>query len=195
MWQPKPFPRRGSVDSDDVTDKYYDLQAHLKNDQVEEEGLRKLLLEKSGSGKLDDILAIRRELRSIRGQIEMQQGQLKRLEKDTALATINLKLIDRKQYVPPTAPNLGTSIACGSWPKNSVRQIHGFPTADVLGRTSRQSRPSTLKSRRSNPFQEEMRSDPSSFRASEARTGTINRSKTRMPMHDLIAESPEENLP
>ena len=70
--------RRSSTDSDDITDKYFDLKAHLKNNQVEEEGLRKLLLEKSAGGKLDDILAIRKELRGIRGDIEQQQGQIQR---------------------------------------------------------------------------------------------------------------------
>jgi len=102
--------RRSSTDSDDITDKYFDLKAHLKNNQVEEEGLRKLLLEKSAGGKLDDILAIRKELRGIRGDIEQQQGQIQRWEKETALATVTFNLHDRKDYVPPTSPDLRASI-------------------------------------------------------------------------------------
>jgi hypothetical protein len=102
--------RRATSDSDDITDKYYDLKAHLKNDQVEEEGLRKLLLEKSTGGKLEDILAVRRELRTVRGQIEQQQGQMQRWDKETALATITLNIHDRKDYVPPLSPGLQASI-------------------------------------------------------------------------------------
>jgi hypothetical protein len=102
--------RRATSDSDDITDRYYDLKAHLKNDQVEEEGLRKLLLEKSAGGKLEDILAVRRELRTVRGQIEQQQGQMQRWDKETALATITLNIHDRKDYVPPASPGLQASI-------------------------------------------------------------------------------------
>jgi hypothetical protein len=102
--------RRATSDSDDITDRFYDLKAHLKNDQVEEEGLRKLLLEKSAGGKLEDILAVRRELRTVRGQIEQQQGQVQRWDKETALATITLNIHDRKDYVPPASPGLQASI-------------------------------------------------------------------------------------
>jgi hypothetical protein len=49
--------------------------------------------------------------------------------------------------------HVGARSACGSWPKNSVRQIHGFPLAGDFGTTSKQLRPSILKSRRSNPSQ------------------------------------------
>ena|SRR2546427_5832246 len=62
--------RRSTIDSDDITDRYYDLKAHMKNNEVEEQGLQKLYLEKSSTGKLDDLLAVRRELRNIRGDIE-----------------------------------------------------------------------------------------------------------------------------
>jgi hypothetical protein len=75
--------RHSRTDSDDITDRYYDLKAHLKNNEVEEEGLQKLYLEKSSTGKLDDLLAVRRELRNIRGDIERQKGQLQRWDKET----------------------------------------------------------------------------------------------------------------
>jgi hypothetical protein len=40
------------TDSNEITDQFYDLQAHVKTNEVEEEGLRKLYLEKSAQGKL-----------------------------------------------------------------------------------------------------------------------------------------------
>ncbi len=99
-----------NTDSDDITDKFYDLQAHMKNNQTEEEGLRKLLIDKSAAGKLEDILTIRRELQSIRGTIDQQQGQLNRWSKEADLSTITLKIHDRKDYVPPPAPGLAARI-------------------------------------------------------------------------------------
>jgi hypothetical protein len=110
--------RHSRTDSDDITDRYYDLKAHLKNNEVEEEGLQKLYLEKSATGKLDDLLAVRRELRTIRGDIEQQKGQLQRWDKETEYATVTVNMHDRKEYVPTTAPSFGTSISrtfSGSW--------------------------------------------------------------------------------
>lgn len=115
---------RSKTDSDDITDKYHDLQAHLKNNQVEEEGLRKVLLEKSASGKLEDVLAVRREIRAIRGEIDMQQGQILRWDKETAFTTITLNISDRKGYVPPTAPSLRTSV--GRTFEDSVDALANF---------------------------------------------------------------------
>jgi hypothetical protein len=103
--------QRGRTDSEDITDKYYDLQAHLKNNEVEEEGLRKLYLEKSSTGKIDDLLAVRRELKGVRGEIEQQKGQLQRWDKETEYATVTVKIDERKGYVPTTTPTFGTSIS------------------------------------------------------------------------------------
>ena len=102
--------RLNKTDSDDITDRYYDLKDHIKNDQVEEEALQKLLIEKSANGKLEDVLAIRKELRDIRGKIEEQQGRLQRWDKETALSTVTLKITDRRDYVAPTTPHFGTNI-------------------------------------------------------------------------------------
>jgi hypothetical protein len=110
--------RRSTIDSDDITDRYYDLKAHMKNNEVEEQGLQKLYLEKSSSGKLDDLLAVRRELRNIRGDIEQQKGQLQRWDKETQYATVVVTMHDRKDYIPTTSPMFSTSISrtfWGSW--------------------------------------------------------------------------------
>jgi len=109
---------RSTTDSDDITDRYYDLKAHIKNNEVEEQGLQKLYVEKSATGKLDDLLAVRRELRNIRGDIEQQKGQLQRWDKETEYTTVRVDMHDRKDYVPVTTPTFGTSISrtfWGSW--------------------------------------------------------------------------------
>jgi len=122
--------RQDKTDSDDITDRYYDLKAHIKNDQVEEEALQKLLIEKSATGKLEDLLAIRRELRDIRGKIEEQQGRLQRWDKETALSTVTLKITDRKDYVAPTTPHFGTTI--GRTFEGSLGALTSFGQGIVL---------------------------------------------------------------
>jgi hypothetical protein len=101
--------RESNTDSDDVTDRYYDLKAHIQNDKAEEEALRKLMVEKSATGKLEDLLAVRRELRELRGKIDAQQGQMERWDKEAAMTAVVVQIQDRKGYVSPTS--FGTSIS------------------------------------------------------------------------------------
>jgi hypothetical protein len=103
--------RRTSVDSDDITEKYYDLKAHLKTNQVEEEGLQKLYLEKAPGSKLDELAVLRRELAAVRGTIESQQGQVQRWDKETQFSTVTVHLVTRSEYTPASAPTFGVSIA------------------------------------------------------------------------------------
>src|SRR5437764_296270 len=70
-------PTRQQSDAQDVTDEFTDLEARLKNKRVEEERLVEHL--KTSTGKLEDILAIERELARVRGEIEQTQGRLQKL--------------------------------------------------------------------------------------------------------------------
>ncbi len=99
--------RQSKTDSDDVTDRYYDLKAHIKNDLAGEEALQKL---QAKADKVEDIRILERDLRDLRGKIEEQQTRLQRWDKDVAMSTINLQVHDRKDYVPTTTPTFGTSI-------------------------------------------------------------------------------------
>jgi hypothetical protein len=99
-----------TLESDDITDRFYDLENRIKNLKVREEGLRKLLLEKSSS-KLEDLLAVDRELSRVREEIEVSQGQLKRWSQLTEFATLVLSVRERKDYVPPTSPSFGKNIS------------------------------------------------------------------------------------
>ncbi len=102
--------RSSKTDSEDITDKFYDLKAHIKTNKVEEEGLQKLLLEKAPTSKLEDLVAVRRELRAIRAEIEQQEGRLQRWDKESSLATVTLTLNDRVGYVPANSPGFGTVV-------------------------------------------------------------------------------------
>ena len=81
------------VNTDDVTDQYYDIDARLRTLKATEEELTQLLKEtRERGGKVDDIMKIYDRLIQIRSQIESLQGQLNRLDKLTAFSTISIHL-------------------------------------------------------------------------------------------------------
>lgn len=75
-----------SVSGQDVTSQYVDLQARLKNKQAEEEAFASILAKQTG--KVEDVLAVTRELARVRGEIEQLQAQMKYLDSQTDMATI-----------------------------------------------------------------------------------------------------------
>jgi Domain of unknown function (DUF4349) len=122
---------RNALESQDVTDQFYDLQARLKSNQVKEEGLRKTYLEHSSKGaKLNELMAVEDRLTAVRSDIEVQQGQLNRWDKETQFATINLSMEDRKDYVAPTDPSFGTTI--GRTYSGSIDALAAFGRGLVL---------------------------------------------------------------
>jgi Domain of unknown function (DUF4349) len=97
------------ADSQDVSEEYFDLDARQTAKKVEEQRLLKHLTE--STGKLEDILAVERELSRVRIEIERMQGRLRALANLTTLATVTITASEIKGYVPPQAPTLGTRIA------------------------------------------------------------------------------------
>jgi len=81
------------VNTDDITDQYYDLDARLRTLQATETELLALLKEtRERGGEVEDIMSIYRELTSIQSQIESIQGQLNRFDKLVAFSTISIDL-------------------------------------------------------------------------------------------------------
>jgi Domain of unknown function (DUF4349) len=101
--------QRESLDSQDVTDQYYDLDARIKNNQARVESLRKLL-DKAAEGKIEDYLAVQKRLDEVTAELDVQKGLLTRLDKLSALATVNVTMHERLGYVRPEAPGFGTRI-------------------------------------------------------------------------------------
>jgi hypothetical protein len=120
--------RNRNTNSQDVTDAYYDSAARMKADEAEEKSLL-ALLEKT-QGKVEDILRVREQLRTVRGQIEQRKSQLQRWDKDVDMATITVKLLDRRDYTPPLMPDFGSTV--GRTFEGSVNALVLFGKAIVL---------------------------------------------------------------
>jgi hypothetical protein len=115
-------PRKKSLDAKDVTEEYYDLEARLKNKKTEEERLLKHL-DKS-TGKLEDILAVERELTRVRGEIEQMEGRRRLLANLTTLTTVTITIREVKNYVPPRETTFAANVS-GTF-SESVDLLVGF---------------------------------------------------------------------
>jgi hypothetical protein len=102
--------RQQTLESEDVTDRYFDTKAEVANLEAREDALRKLYKEKIAGSKLTDLLEVDRELNNVRGQINVRKGQLQRWDNLVEYATLTLTIRDRKDYVPPTSPDFGTTL-------------------------------------------------------------------------------------
>jgi hypothetical protein len=78
--------------SQDVTEEFVDLEAQVRNLQATETSLQRLL---DRATRIEDILAINRELNQVRSQIERFQGRLNFLTRRTEFGTISV------QFTPP----------------------------------------------------------------------------------------------
>ena len=86
-----------STTGQDVTEQYSDFQAQLKNKRAEEESFAKIL---DTAGKIDDILAVTRELSRVRGEIERLEGRIRFMDSQTDMSTITINLTEDVTVVP-----------------------------------------------------------------------------------------------
>jgi hypothetical protein len=101
---------RNNRTSQDVSDQYYDIEARIKNKNVEEKTLNKILQERSG--KLEDVLKIEIELSRVRGEIEQLEGKIRVLENLSSLATLTINVREREKYAPnaPVVASFSTRV-------------------------------------------------------------------------------------
>ena len=95
--------QRRTEDSREVTAEYYDLETRIRNKKLEEDRLLKHLEE--STGKLEDILAVEKELSRVRTEIEQMEGQLRVLQDLTALSTVTLNISELDFFVPSESPS------------------------------------------------------------------------------------------
>jgi hypothetical protein len=89
--------RYRSVSAEDVTEEYADLEAHLRNDRALRDRLRKLL---DHATKVEDVLAIEKELNRVQSGIEAMEGRLERLASQVELSALSVTL-ERERILGP----------------------------------------------------------------------------------------------
>jgi hypothetical protein len=98
------------LSGEDVTNEYTDLQSRRRNLEASEKQYL-AILEKAD--KIEDVLAVQRELNTVREQIEQIQGRMEYLAKSAAFATVQITL---------TPDALARPLAIGGWrPQGTVR--------------------------------------------------------------------------
>lgn len=75
----------------DVTMEYVDLQIQIKNNQAEEQAFVSIL---DRAGKIEDVLAVTREVSRVRREIESLQGRINFLESQTDKSSIDVFLTE-----------------------------------------------------------------------------------------------------
>ncbi len=93
-----------SISTEDVSEQYVDLDARLRNLKREEE---RFLLILTKASRMQDVLAVERELARVRGEIEQIEGQLRHLNHRVSLSTVTVNL--------SLPADIGATVESGSW--------------------------------------------------------------------------------
>jgi hypothetical protein len=91
-----------TTDSQDITDKYFDVQLRIQSKQVQVERLQRIIKEQTG--QLSDVLEAERELGRVTAELEQLKGSTRLWDNQTTLATVNVSLRERPQPVLAAAP-------------------------------------------------------------------------------------------
>lgn len=91
--------RNESVNGQDVTEQYSDLQAQLRNAQAQEVTYLGILKQ---AHTVSDVLQVQQQLGQIRGQIESLQGRIKYLTNVTSYSTITVSIAEEASVRAPT---------------------------------------------------------------------------------------------
>jgi hypothetical protein len=120
--------RQNHVGSQDITEEFMDLEARIRNKREEEKRLLKHLAD--STGKLEDILAVEKELARVRGEAEQMEGRLRFLTDRSDLSTVTIEATEWKDYNPPVAATFSTQV--GRTFFRSVQALLDFGRAIAL---------------------------------------------------------------
>ncbi|MCH6201802.1 DUF4349 domain-containing protein [Aquiflexum sp. LQ15W] len=81
--------------TDDVTERYYDLQSRIQNKKELEKRYREIL---SKANEVKDILEIERNLNEVRSDIEMMEGQFNYLSKQIKFSSLQVQFYEELPY-------------------------------------------------------------------------------------------------
>ncbi len=116
-----------TVEGQDVTEEFVDLESRERNLLAAEESLLTLY---DRAESVEDTLTVERELTDIRGQIEEVQGRIQYLERRTATSEIILRLEPIPHAPPPQQAWSPSSVAARAWDA-SLGVLQGAATAFI----------------------------------------------------------------
>jgi len=97
-------------EGEDVSEQWVDLAARIHNLQWQEQQLLNIMKEKAKT--LDDLLRMQGEVARLRGEIEANEGRMRLLQDQVAMATLTVKLVERETVVE--------AVPSGSWALNTT---------------------------------------------------------------------------
>lgn len=115
--------RSSTTTAEDVGEEYVDVNARMANAHRLEERLVTLLTNRTG--KLDDVLAVERELARVREEIERYEGRLRYLRSRTAISTLTVNLSEPGPVVGEPGSNVLVKAAVQAW-RNFVMLVAGL---------------------------------------------------------------------
>ncbi len=92
-------PLSETINSQDVTSEYTDLQSRLRNLELAEEQLAEIM---DKAVRTEDVLSVYNQLVQVREQIEVLKGQIKYYEQSAALSSVSIDLIADEAIQPLT---------------------------------------------------------------------------------------------
>ena len=123
--------QRENLKTEDVTDRFVDLEARLRSLHATETELQGLLAESRSRGhKVKDIMAIYDQLTEIRTRIEQLQAKLNSLDNLTTYSTVNLSLTPTEAARPIVADRWMPSATARSSFRTLLRTLQSL--ADFL---------------------------------------------------------------
>jgi hypothetical protein len=93
------LPINKTIQSQDVTSEYTDLQSRLKNLEAAEEQLLEIM---DSANRTEDVLNVFDQLTQVREQIEIIKGQIKYYDESARLSAISVELIPNEVVQPIT---------------------------------------------------------------------------------------------
>lgn len=91
------LPLSKTIDSQDVTSEYTDLESRLRNLEAAEAQLVEIM---DNANRTEDVLAVYSQLTQVREQIEVIKGQMKYYEESARLSSISVELIANQAVQP-----------------------------------------------------------------------------------------------
>lgn len=97
----KPLKIQRSIQGQDVTEEYTDLESSLKAKQAAESRLLDFM---SKAARTEDLLAYSRELANVQGEIEKIKGRMRYLDQNVAFSTVELRVYQEKEGMEAASP-------------------------------------------------------------------------------------------